>query len=227
MNRIGQAIMTARVKAKLTPKALGKLCGLTEAYIVQVESGKKIAPESVVEKIMQQLGERYEQFDAAAAADKEKEIVKAAPVLQKPELKKPTETVALTGQWMDALAGVIRKYPIVKGNQKLGEIEMVIANKKIEGYHPDKIGFVISQESIANFRILEGDLLMLGMDETVVNEKLYAIQFYGKFLVRRLRRDQKGKLTVSPGLSGGAPEQVEESQIKVLGRVLRVQFDLK
>lgn len=227
MNRIGQAIYEARTKAKLSPKALGKACGLTEAYILQVEAGKKIAPESVVEKIMKQLGEQFEHFDATAVADKEKAAAPQKPAIEKPLPQKPTETVMLSGLWEDALAGVIRKYPIMRGAKRIGERELVIANKKINGIHPDKIAFVSAQESVDAFRIHENDLLMLAVDEALQNDKLYAITYYGKFLIRKLRKESSGKLSVSPGLGGGSAEAVEDKQIKVLGRVLSVEFTPK
>ena len=42
MSRLGDTIRAARVKAKLTEKALGKKCGLAESYIKDVEAGRKI-----------------------------------------------------------------------------------------------------------------------------------------------------------------------------------------
>lgn len=216
----------------MTPNELAKKCGLTESYILSVEAGKKIAPETVIEKLMTTLGGAYEQLDPTSLADREPKIA-AAPTRANQSGSnnqagsKPTETVQLTGQWMDALAGVIRTYPIMRGNKQQGEIEMVIANKKIEGTHPDHISFVLSQETIDSFRICDGDLLTLSTDLTMINDKMYYIQYYGKYLVRKLRKEHNGQLTISPGLSGGASEQVPIQQIKTLGRVLKVSFSPK
>ncbi len=224
MNRVGQALLEARLKAKMSPKELAKKCGLTESFILQVESGKKIAQEAIIEKMMKAVGAGFDQLDPSALIEKEK-VVAVKPVL-KPQIvhEKPSETVALTGQWKDALAGVIRAYPIMRGNKQQGEMEMVIANKKIEGVHPDMVAVVLSQDTVESLRVHDGDILILSTDTQLINDKLYYIQYYGKYLLRRLRKEQNGMLTVSPGLSGGAAEQVKDGQIKLVGRVIRVQF---
>lgn len=226
MNRVGQMIYELRTKSKLSAKDLAKKCGLTENYILQVEAGRKIAPESIVEKITSLLGGQFESIDPnlLTKAEDLKAAVPQAPVVPKTVSEKPTETVALSGQWKDALAGVIRSYPVMRGQQKIEERSLVIANKKIEGVHPDFIEMRVAQERIDAFRIQEGDLLVLSNEKDLINDKIYLINYFNKPLIRRLRKEQGGMLTVSPGLSGGSAEKVSEDQIKRVGRVLRVEF---
>ena len=56
MSRLGDTIRSARLKAKLTEKALGKKCGLAESYIKDVESGRKIVSDDQAQRILKVLG---------------------------------------------------------------------------------------------------------------------------------------------------------------------------
>ena len=42
MSRLGDTIRTARLKAKMTEKALGRKCGMAENVIKDIESGRRI-----------------------------------------------------------------------------------------------------------------------------------------------------------------------------------------
>jgi len=136
----------------------------------------------------------------------------------------PTRSVVPNAQWSDALAGVIRNYPITRGKKVVGEEPMVIASKKIEGFHPDDIAFVEVMDDDKEFRVKNRDIVMLGMTDRIDNNQVYVIEFYNKQFLRRLRKENNKGLTIIPGLNGGSQEQVKADQIKVLGKVLRVQF---
>ena len=56
MSRLGDTIRTARVKAKMTEKALGRKCGLAESYIKDVEAGRKIVSDDQAQRILKVLG---------------------------------------------------------------------------------------------------------------------------------------------------------------------------
>ena len=52
MSRLGDTIQKARIKARMTEKALGKKCGLAESFIKDVESACSQRPS-------ESLGARY------------------------------------------------------------------------------------------------------------------------------------------------------------------------
>ena len=56
MSRLGETIRAARVKAKMTEKALAKKCGLAESVIKDIESGRRIASERQTQQILKVLG---------------------------------------------------------------------------------------------------------------------------------------------------------------------------
>lgn len=50
MSRVGENIKKAREKSGLTVKALAKKLGVAEKYLNEVEIGRKVAPESFIDK---------------------------------------------------------------------------------------------------------------------------------------------------------------------------------
>ena len=51
MSRLGDTIRNARIKAKMTEKALGKKCGLAENFIKDVEMGRKIVSDDQAQSL--------------------------------------------------------------------------------------------------------------------------------------------------------------------------------
>ena len=69
MSRMGDTIRTARLKAKMTEKALGRKCGLAESVIKDIESGRRIASDDQAQRILKVLGAQDSlstELDAAA-----------------------------------------------------------------------------------------------------------------------------------------------------------------
>ncbi|MCK8058642.1 MULTISPECIES: helix-turn-helix transcriptional regulator [unclassified Fusibacter] len=220
MNRVAEEIKQARIKAGLSEKELAKKCGLAVSYIIQVESGKKIVKEEIAEKILTACGKEL----SFVKVEKEPEPEPVKVVVE--QVKAPTKSVSPNAQWSDALAGVIRNYPILRGKKVVGEEQLVIAGKKFDGFHPDDIVFFEAMEDDKNFRLLNRDVMMVGITESVVNNQPYLIEYYGKQMVRRLRKENNKGLVIIPGLNGGSQESVSQNDIKVIGRILKVSFKI-
>ena len=56
MSRLGETIRAARLKKGLTPKALGKKCGVAESFINDVEMGTRIVSDDQAQRILKVLG---------------------------------------------------------------------------------------------------------------------------------------------------------------------------
>ena len=56
MSRLGDSIRAARLKAKMTEKALGKKCGMAESVIKEIESGRRIVSDEQAQRILKLLG---------------------------------------------------------------------------------------------------------------------------------------------------------------------------
>ncbi len=220
MNRLAVKIKEARVNAGLTEKALAKKCGLSVNYIIQVESGKKIVNEKVADKILKSLGTK-------------EDFVKEEKVIEQPKktnsFSKPQGTIPIEPNqtWADALAGVIKKYPIHDLNTKkiTDYKELPIISKKIEGHHPDKIMFVKSpNDDLETFRIKKDDVLTVSITKDIQNHCIYLFEMSGKKMVRQLIKEANKKVKLSKCANDNSAMTVDMNKIKVLGKIIKNEF---
>ena len=222
MNRLSAKINQARIAAGLTEKELAAKCGLSVSYILQVESGKKIVNESVADKILKTLGTK-EEFVA-----EEKLAEKPAPAVEKAVKPQAKIVVEPSEAWTDALAGVIKKFPVIDlaSGKAVDYRELPIIGKKIIGHQPDKISFVKAANSeMAAFRIEKGDVLTVMITKEIQNDGIYLVQIDGKKMIRQLRKE-KSKLKLSRCLDDAAAVSVDLLKVEVLGRIIGNAFDI-
>lgn len=182
MNRLAKKINEARIAAGLTEKELAMKCGLSVSYILQVETGKKIINESVAEKILKALGAQ-ERF-----IDEEKPAEKSSKNNESSKLPKGI-IIEPTASWADALAGLIKKYPVydLLSGKIVSFKELPIIHKKIYGYHPDKIMFVKSSNSeMAVFRIEKDDILTVYITKEIQNGGIYLCEMDDRKMIRQM-----------------------------------------
>lgn len=229
MNRVAKKIKEARAKAKMTEKELAKKCGLSVSYIIQIESGKKVVNEKVAEKILKVLGEKLEflnQEDSATQKSVDtgsnKKTVESKPKEQFYNIK-PTE------QWSDALANIIKKFPIyeVSSNKVVGHKELPILNKKIEGYNWEKILFVKSQDNVMEaFRIKKNDVIMVQLTNEIQNGSIYLIEMNNKRMIRQLQKKPSRKVMIITEPNENNSDIRDLNKIKVIGKCVKVEFNL-
>lgn len=233
MNPIAKRIQEARLKAKLSEKELAKKCGVAPSYIIQIESGKKIINEATAEKILSVFGEKVG-FDFADIIERERiqEEVIAADI--KAKLPKQAQAapsfyqVEPTEQWAGALANIIKKFPIhdVVSSKVLGEKELPILSKKVEGIPAEKVLFVsASDDKLASLRILKGDVLMIHQMKEYASKGVYLIEYQGKKSLVLLSRETGNTYGITSG-QGAEKQVVQSNLIKLIGKAVRVEFTL-
>ncbi len=223
MNRLAEKIQAARLKAKLTEKELAKKSGLSVGYIIQIESGKKIIKEEFADKILKALGEKPEQMEYVE------------PTAAKEPIKKQVKqavshvTVKPNDQWADALAGVIKKYPVhdCQSGKVVEYRELPILGKKIIGHHPDKIAFVrASDNQMEALRIKRNDVVTLVQTTEIQNGQIYVLEKGNQKIIRKIRKESGGRITLLKGKDNESLEIVDVKKIKVIGKCLQVEFKL-
>lgn len=221
MNRIAEKIKAARLNAKLTEKELAKKCGLSVGYIIQIESGKKIIKEEFADTILKALGEKSERLEDEVPQPKvEQKKTVSRPQTQSHVNIKPTE------QWADALAGVIKKYPVYDcmTNKIVDYKELPVLGKKIAGHHPDKIMFVrASNDNMKKFRIQKGDVVTVALTHEIQNGQLYVIERDKKKVIRMVRKEGS-RVTLLKSLHDDTPEKAEAKSLNVVGKCVAVEF---
>ena len=88
MSRVGERIKSVREKSGLTQKALAKKLGVAEKFINEVETGRKILNEALIEKVSKVLNTDLNDISMVVTDDdlqKEKiaESLRKAPAIKK------------------------------------------------------------------------------------------------------------------------------------------------
>lgn len=70
MSRLGDTIRNERLRLGLNPKALAKKCGVSEKFLLEVESGKRIIQDTEAARILKVMGKQQSVLaDFEAVAD--------------------------------------------------------------------------------------------------------------------------------------------------------------
>ena len=136
MSRLGDLIRLERTRQKLTYKQVARKCGVSEKYLEEVESGRRIIQDDQARRILRSMGMQQQTEadftldDIAATVD----LQSAVPTIAKAAEKKLTKKEKHEGTdedeasapvagsiWLDALSGVLKHVPVM--NAAMKEVE--------------------------------------------------------------------------------------------------------
>lgn len=232
MNPIAKRIQDARRKAGMTEKELAKKCGLSPAYITQIESGKKIINETAAETILKVFGETVETafgayLDQPEVVQTRPEVKKVAPKPVQPP-KAESVQVEPTDQWAGALSGIIKTFPVLDlaSGKQLGQKELPVLNKKIEGIPWEKLQFYAASDNEAEaFRIRKGDILWVQETAEIQQDGLHIVARQNTKMIVHIRKEY-GQLVLSKTPEDKKPETVEAKSLRIIGRCMKSEFEL-
>ena len=226
MSRLGDTIRAARLKAKMTEKALGKKCGLAESYIKEVELGRKIVSDDQAQRILKVLGVQNPiSTELEVAAEPMMELRPKPKPLKKEEPKaEPKEPAGSSDAWLDALGGVIRRVPVLDGNgETVAHVLTPIVAGKIEGGAADKVFYYrCPDDMLRGFRVHAGDLLLVVPATKAEDDKLMLIEFRGKRMVRKLLKQDGGRIQMQAFDHEFSAAVGNIQTVRVLGRCVKL-----
>jgi transcriptional regulator with XRE-family HTH domain len=230
MNLIAEKIKNGRIKASMSEKILAKKCGLSEKYIKQIESGKKVINEQSAQKIFKVLGVDADLLQQGSNISRS-DIQSVRSIKAKNEelsAKKENVTVEPNDQWADGLAHIIKQYPVtdLSTGKAVGLKEIPVLGKKIEGCSWNKIKYYrVSDDILAHLRVKKDDVVMICESDEVINGKLMLIEVGGRRILRKIWQDNK-KMHISTGAKNEEPIQHNADRVQILGQCIKVEFRL-
>ncbi len=235
MSRLGDTIRTARVKAGMTPKALGRKCGMAESFIVDVESGRKIVSDDQAQRILKVLGVKNPvSTELEVAAEPEVALRPrprpyVLPVRREedpaPTPKEQAETQASADAWLDALGGVVKRVPIMGSDGVVIDHRLLpVIGGKIEGGHPDKVLYYRQEDdSLRGFRIYAGDLLLTVPATTPIDDAIMLLQVDGARVARKVKKQDGGRLLLQSYNYEYEGKVVELKNVLIIGHCVRLE----
>ncbi|SHJ71094.1 Helix-turn-helix domain-containing protein [Anaerobranca californiensis DSM 14826] len=220
MNTLGQKIKEARLNKKLTEKQLAKMCGVAESFIIEVEGGRKVVNEKVGENILKKLGVKLEEIIQENIEQK-----KATDKKLKQETVNQFTPITPQGQWADALANVIKKFPIydMEKWEVVGYKDLPVIDKKIDGFRWDKLLFIqYKGKNLEDLRIKEKDVIMVYKQEEIQSNQVYLYKLNNKNVVGKLVKE----LNQIYLLDGKEKININQREITVIGKCVKVEYYL-
>ncbi|HHX20691.1 MAG TPA: helix-turn-helix transcriptional regulator [Clostridiales bacterium] len=239
MSRLGDLIRLERTRQGLTAKQVARKCGISDKYLLEVESGKRIIADDQARRILRSMGmnEKTEADftldDIAATVD----LQSALPRVQQ-AMKKPAAAPAASTQeqgtvegsiWLDALSSVLKHVPVYNAVMKeISHRLLPVADGKIEGAPADKVYYFSAPDNaMRGFRVQKGDLVLivpatapidgaLMLLETPVGKVLRVTKVMPRFQVMLQTFDQAFESEIA-----------NVADLTVIGRAVRLEADLR
>lgn len=218
MSRIGSEIIKLRKEKGMTQKQLGKLVGVSEGFIDEVEAGKRVLNGDLLVRITKVLGQAEDKYDLYD--------IKDGATVQVPikVVPKPVQQV-----WNDALEGVLKTVPVFdyKMDKAIDTKQLPIISNKVEGYPKDKVVYLkIEDNEMLGFRISKDDLVLACLTQEIEKDAIFFLEHNGKRAVKQIKRLEGDKLLLVSNKGSLVTETVTLKSIKVIARLIRLEIKL-
>ncbi|MEG1256069.1 helix-turn-helix domain-containing protein [Clostridium sp.] len=230
MNTVGERIKQGRNAKGMTQKQLGKKLGVSEGYINDIETGKKVVEEKFIERVGKVLGgelaEMTTLFDNIAYEERKssESTSKGCGMVKNSKGKD-----AINEVWNDAFSSVLKSVGIYNYdlNKPIGKKELPVISNKVEGFAQDKVLYIkIQNDDLLGFRICEGDLALANLTTEIESNKIYLIDIKGERVLRQLKRLDSNKVLIISNKNMVRTETSHPKDIKVIAKLNRLEIEL-
>jgi len=224
MSGIGEKIKNARNSKGMSQKQLAKKLGVAESFINEVEGGRKVVNEKMMDRIGKVLGGDLEDMSSMM----NNLIMEEQKAIEMP--KKQNRVVeAISDVWNDALGSVLKSVGIYKYDlsKPVGKREMPIISNKVEGYAQDKVLYLeIENDDLMGFRICKGDLAFANLTSEIENNAICLLDYNGERVLRQIKKLDANKILLMSNRGSLRTETVNHKDIKVVAKLNRVEIKL-
>lgn len=223
MSRVGEKIKMAREKSGMPAKVLAKKLGVAEKFINEVEMGRKVAPESFIDRAAKVLNVDLNDISMVVTDEALMEEKKTLKEMPKKKIEASSEV------WTDAFSSVLKNVPIYDYSlsKNNGFKEMPVHSNKIEGYPQDKVCYLqIEDDEMSCFRIMKGDLAFAHSVKEVSNNGIFLLDYRGKRKVRQVKTLGNSKILLVSNSGSLITETMEIKEVNVIAKLERIEIKL-
>ena len=228
LSRVGEKIKEEREKSGISQKALGKKLGVSDKYINEVETGRKVPQESFLDRVAKLLKVDLNDGNIIELDEVQKEEIKQVKYVRKEEKLEPRILGETSDVWTDAFSSVLKKVNIYEYNLEkvLGERELPNYSNKVGGYPADKVLYIkIANNDMAGFRIMKGDIAFAHLVKEASNG-IFLIEEKGKRVLRQIKLIGNSRALLLSNEGSIVTDTVELNNIKVIAKLERLEITL-
>ena len=220
MSRVGDSLIKLRKAKDMTQKQLGKLIGVSDSFIDEVESGKRVMKDDMLLRITKALGQtsvKTEMYDAS-------DMIKRDTIVKAPAVSAPKQVQQV---WVDALEGILKAVPVYdyKMDKAIATKQLPIIANKVEGFAKDKVFYLrVEDNDMIGFRIMKGDLALANMTQEFEKDAMYFIEYNEKRAIRQVKKLEGNKLLLINNKGSLVTETIGQKNVKILARFIRLEI---
>lgn len=231
MSRVAEKIKSLRIEAGMSQKALAKKLGVSESFINDVELGRKIINESMINRVSKIFNKDINDISMSVEVESMEDVYNNAP--ERTPLKKieavPKKTTEINDTWSSAFASVLKSVPVYDYNlsKVITTKLMPIQNNKIEGYAQDKVFYIqVMDDDMIGFRIAKGDIAFAHYTSEAENNAFCLIEYQGERVIRQIKKLDSSKLLLISNRSSVRTETAYIKDVKIIAKLDRIEFVL-
>jgi SOS-response transcriptional repressor LexA len=242
MSIIGTNIKKIRIKQNLTAKQLAKKCGISETALLEIEDGKKVPTTQLTNLITKGLGVNIDAIEPSYFSDyfdenpEPKETAQVSPSRisnAKQENIKPSGSNTIS----DALSKAVKKIPVIakittgksipfEGDIIDNKFEPVFQGKNNNVAGEDFIYYMVQDNSMQGARIMKSDLALVFLTDSIRDKDIALFTYKNNTYIRRYKAMTNNMVVLYPENPDFETFAVDKNDIKLTGKVLRVEFKI-
>ena len=233
MSRLGDLLHLERTRRKMSAKAVAKLAGVNEKYILEVEAGTRIIADDQARRILKRMGMEQQTdamftLDDIAATVDLQTAVSPQRVLRAKEEKGAQNTKADGSIWLDALKGVLQRVPVYNAvMQEVGSRLLPVTQGRIEGVSADKVYYFKAPDNrLRGYRVQHGDLVLMVPAQTVEDGKLMLLDTVSGKQLYMLKVLPRYQLLLQTYDGQSESEVAAMADVRVIGKAVRLEAEL-
>ena len=226
MSRVGEKIKEARLKSGMSQKLLAKKLGVAEKFINEIEMGRRVAQESLIDKASKILNA---DFNDVSMVVTDEALIEERKAMSDVKNKSSKGNIEKDEVWTNAFSSVLKNVPILDYSLKNnnGFKELPIHSNKVEGYSQDKVLYLeIQDDEMSGFRMLKGDLAFATLVKEVSNNGIFLVEYKGRRAIRQIKNLGNSKVLLVSNAGSLLTETMNLNEISVLAKLDRIEIKL-
>ncbi|WP_278599861.1 helix-turn-helix domain-containing protein [Clostridium tertium] len=226
MSRVGEKIKEARLKSGMSQKLLAKKLGVAEKFINEIEMGRRVAQESLIDKASKILNA---DFNDVSMVVTDEALIEERKAMSDVKNKSSKGNIEKDEVWTNAFSSVLKNVPILDYSLKnnKGFKELPIHSNKVDGYSQDKVLYLeIQDDEMSGFRMLKGDLAFATLVKEVSNNGIFLVEYKGRRAIRQIKNLGNSKVLLVSNAGSLLTETMNLNDISVLAKLDRIEIKL-
>ena len=222
LSRVGEKVKNIRADMGITQKQLAKKLGVAENFISEIESGRKVINQSLMDRLSKVLGKDINDI-TMSFEEQVYEDEKVQKYTEKPKKESVKEV------WNEAFSSVLKNVPVYRYDLKIpiASKQLPLINNKVEGYAQDKVMYLeIEDDDMMGFRILQGDLAFGHMTHEIENNSLCLVEYESKRVIRQIKKLDSNKVLLLSNKGSLRTETIEIRNLKIIVKLDRIEIKL-